>query len=69
MLIVQRGDQEIDYPAMVGWGFVFFALFGGFAFLTANVVMRPQRASKKLAESKLVRGDQAGGRGDYGSHG
>jgi len=62
MLIVQRGNQEIDYPAMIGWAFVFFALFGGFAFLTANVVMRPQRASKLPGEAKAGQGDQPGGK-------
>jgi hypothetical protein len=57
MLIVQRGDQKIDYPAMWGWGFVFFALFGGFVFLTANVVMRPQPALKPPREAKPEEGD------------
>jgi len=69
MLIVQRGDQKIDYPAMFGWGFVFFALFGGFVFLTANVVMRPQPALKSPREAKPGEGDQVEGSNDYWSRG
>jgi hypothetical protein len=46
MMIVQRANQQIDYPAMIGWGLVFFFLLSPFAFLTAHVVMRPLRMSK-----------------------
>lgn len=69
VLIVQRGDQKIDYPAMIGWGLVFFLLFGGFTFLTAHVVMRPQRASKLPREAKAGQSDQAGTSDDYWSRG
>ena len=69
MLIVQRGDQKIDYPVMIGWGVVFLILFGGLVFLTANVVMRSQLESKLSKKPKVGQGHQTEARDDYWSRG
>ena len=63
MLIVQRGDQRIDWPAIIGWGFVFFVLFSPFALLTANVVMRPAAKKKPIqgVDPEQVKHDEPGG--------
>jgi len=57
MMIVQRHNQEIDYPSMIGWGVFFFLFLSPFAILSANVIMRPRRIVRRKEDPDKTSND------------